>query len=290
MAVSNLAARVLFAVAAIPIVLLAIWLGGDALAVLLAVAAALAAWELCRIAAAAGYTPFAGAGVALAGLLPIAVRGYVSGAFAPPVLALGAVILLAIATGALIRRDPTRHPLGAAAVTLFTVLYTGGTLSFAYGLRYHIYVLDARGGAALLVFPLVIVWLTDTVAFFAGRAFGRHKLMPQVSPGKTVEGAVAGLAAGMLAAWAYAKWALVPLASLGMLPITALLVGAAVSVAGQAGDLTESLFKREAGVKDSSHLIPGHGGVLDRLDSLFFAIPAMFFLLTLPHVLVPVVR
>ena len=290
MALPNLATRVLFAVVAIPVVIALIWLGGGALALLLGVASALAAWELCRLAAACGYTPFTGVATALAGLLPLAVSGYMSGTFAPPVLALGAMILLAILFGALFARGAGRHPIGAASVTLFAVLYTGGTMSFAYGLRYHIYVIDARAGAALALFPLVLTWITDTAAYFVGKAVGKRKLMPAVSPGKTWAGAVGGLVAGMLAAWGYVVWVLVPIASLAMAPLTAFLVGAAISFMAQVGDLVESVFKREAGVKDSSHIIPGHGGVLDRLDSLFFAIPGMFFLLTLPHVLVPVVR
>lgn len=290
MPLSNLATRVLFAVVAIPVTVAAIWLGGNALAVLLGVASALAAWELCRLAVAAGYTPFAGAAAALAGLLPLAVRGYVAGAFAPPVLALGVVILLGILTAALFLRGPTQRPLGAAAVTLFAVLYTGGTLSFAFGLRHHIYVISDAAGTALLLFPLVITWATDTAGYFVGRALGRHKLMPSVSPAKTIEGAVGGLAAAMIVAWAYTQWVLLPYASLTMTLGVTLVVGLALSVVAQVGDLAESLLKREAGVKDSSNLLPGHGGVLDRLDSLFFAIPAMFFVLTLPHVLIPVVR
>ena len=290
MAISNLAARVLFAVVAIPVTIAAVWFGGDALALLLAVASALAAWELTRIARAAGYAPFAGAATLLAGLLPIAVRGYEMGVFAPPVLALGFAIVLALVAAMLFRRGPEGRPLGAAAVTLFAVIYTGGTLSFAYGLRYHMYTIGAAGGTALLVFPLVITWVTDTAAFFTGRAFGRRKLMPAVSPAKTVEGALGGLVAAMLVAWGYVLWVLVPAANLAMRPGVALLVGAVVSIAAQLGDLAESLLKREAGVKDSSQLIPGHGGVLDRLDSLFFAIPATFFIFTLPSVLIPVIR
>ena len=290
MPLPNLAKRVLFAVVAIPVVIAAVWFGGDALALLLAVASALAAWELTRLARAAGYTPFSGAAIAMAGLLPIAVRGYVIGAFAPPLLALGFMVLLALVAAMLFRRAPDQHPLGAAAITFFAVLYTGGTLSFAYGLRYHMYTISAAAGTALLVFPLVITWVTDTAAFFAGRAFGRRKLMPTVSPQKTVEGALGGLIAAMLVAWGYMLWVLVPAASLAMRPVVAVLVGAAISIAAQIGDLAESLLKREAGMKDSSQLIPGHGGVLDRLDSLFFAIPAAFFIFTLPSVLIPVVR
>jgi phosphatidate cytidylyltransferase len=286
----NLAKRVLFAVVAIPVVIAAVWFGGDALALLLAVASALAAWELTRLARAAGYTPFSGAAIAMAGLLPIAVRGYVIGAFAPPLLALGFMVLLALVAAMLFRRAPDQHPLGAAAITFFAVLYTGGTLSFAYGLRYHMYTITAAAGTALLIFPLVITWATDTAAFFAGRAFGRRKLMATVSPAKTFEGAIGGLIVAMLVAWGYMLWVLVPAASLAMRPVVAVLVGAAISIAAQIGDLAESLLKREAGMKDSSQLIPGHGGVLDRLDSLFFAIPAAFFIFTLPSVLIPVVR
>jgi phosphatidate cytidylyltransferase len=287
---SNLTARVMFAVVAIPVVVAAIWVGTDALALLLAVASALAAWECCRLATAAGYTPFTGVATALAALLPLAVRGYQAGRFVPPVIALGAMMLLALLTAALFARGPERRPLGAAAVSLFVVLYTGGMLSFAYALRYHNYVIGAWAGTVLLLFPLVIAWATDTAAFFAGRAFGQRKLMAQVSPGKTVAGAVGGLAVAMLVSAGYARWVLAPVADLGMRPLAAIAVGAAISAAAQVGDLAESLLKREAGVKDSSNIIPGHGGVLDRLDSLLFAIPAAYFLFTFPHVLIPVVR
>jgi phosphatidate cytidylyltransferase len=193
----------------------------------------------------------------------------------PPVLALGAMALLATLLAALFLRGPERRPLSAVAITVLAVLYTGGLLSFAYGLRTHDYIIDARAGTALVMYPLVITWTTDIAAYFVGRAFGRRKLMPSVSPAKTVAGAVGGLAAAIIMSWAYVKWVLVAQASLGMAPWIALSVGAAISLAG---------------VKDSSKIIPGHGGVLDRLDSLFFAIPVTYFLFTFPHVLIPVVR
>lgn len=290
MALSNLAARVVVAVIAIPVVAGAVYAGGVVLALLLAIVSALAARELYGIAEHGGYTPLARTGVVLAFLLPLGVHFFRVGRFVPPEIALGAMVILAIFALALWRRSPEQHPLGAAATTLLGVFYTGALLSFAYALRYHNYVVTARAGTALVFYPLILTWVSDTAGFFVGRAIGKRKLMPSVSPGKTVAGAVGALAFCMLASWTYARWVLVPFASLGLRPATALVLGAAIGVAVQVGDLVESLLKREGGVKDSSHLVPGHGGVLDRIDSLLFALPVTYFLFTIPHVLLFVIR
>jgi phosphatidate cytidylyltransferase len=290
MALSNLAARVLVAVVAIPLVIGAVYVGGVAFAATLGVVAALAARELYGIAKAGGYTPLARTGTALALLLPIGVHYFHVGRFVPPEIALGAIVTVALFTIALFRRSAEEHPLGAAAVTLLGVLYTAGFLSFAYALRYHNYVVTARAGTVLVFYPFVLTWISDTAGFFVGRAFGRAKLMPSVSPGKTREGAVGALAFCMLASWAYAHWVLVPFASLGIRTGVALALGAAIGASVQIGDLVESLLKREGGVKDSSHLLPGHGGVLDRIDGMLFALPVAYFLFTFPHVLLFVNR
>jgi phosphatidate cytidylyltransferase len=284
-ALSNLAARVLVAVVAIPLVAGAVFVGGLLLAVLLGVVSALAARELYGIAEHGGYTPLAHAGTVLAFLLPIAVHFFHEGRFVPPEIALGAIVIIALFTLALFRRTPEQHPLGAVAVTLLGVFYTAGFLTFAYALRYHNYVVTARAGSALVFYPFVLTWISDTAGFFVGRAFGRAKLMPSVSPGKTRAGAIGALLFCMLASWAYAQWVLVPYASLGMRAGIALALGAAIGASVQIGDLVESLLKREGGVKDSSHLIPGHGGVLDRIDGMLFALPVAYFLFTFPHVL-----
>ena len=131
----------------------------------------------------------------------------------------------------------------------------------------------------VVALPLALTWGTDIAAYFVGRAFGKRKLMPSVSPGKTVAGAIGGLVAAVLIALAWERLVLRPVAQLGMRPWNTILFGAVVSVAAQVGDLAESLLKREAGVKDSSHLIPGHGGVLDRFDSLLFVLPVAYLLL-----------
>jgi phosphatidate cytidylyltransferase len=185
-------------------------------------------------------------------------------------------------------RGVAGKPLTAVAVTIIGALYTGGMLSFAYAIRYHPYasaptsgsLFNLPSGGLLLLLPVFVTWASDIGAYAVGRTMGKHKLIPSVSPGKTVEGSIGGLAASMLVAWAYTQFALHP-SHLGFRsqPLGALAFGAVLSVAAQIGDLAESLFKREAGVKDSSHLIPGHGGVLDRFDSLLFVMPVAFVLL-----------
>ncbi|NUO64108.1 MAG: phosphatidate cytidylyltransferase [Gemmatimonadaceae bacterium] len=280
---SELTRRVLFSVVAIPIALAAIWFGDWALAALLAIAAALAAAEYFRIAREAGHQPFVMAGAALAGLVPIVMHGRRLG------------VSLAIFAAAIWKRWPDGRPIGAAATTVFGIVYTGGTLAYGYSLRYHPYAVGAVAGSAMVALPLILTWTSDIGAYFVGRALGRRKLIPAVSPGKTVAGAVGALVLCMLVAWAYQRWVLVPRATLALRPLVpalgasgALLFGALISVVAQVGDLAESLIKRESGVKDSSHLIPGHGGVLDRLDSLFFVLPTAYLLFD--WLLIPALR
>lgn len=292
MALSNLAARVLFAIVAIPIVLGIALVGGLPLSLLLAVAAGFAAWEFYAIAASAGNEPLAFVGTAIAAAIPLAVYAYHAGRFNPPVLTLGAAMALIIFALTIWWRGVDGHPIGATATTIFGALYTGGMLSFAYGLRYHNYAVGDSAGAALLLYPVILTWTSDTAAYFVGRSVGggRHKLIPSVSPGKTVEGAVGAVVVSVIVSWIYARYLLPPVAKLGLFPWSAVWFGVILSVAVQLGDLAESLIKREAGVKDSSRIIPGHGGVLDRLDGLLFALPVAYLVFTLPRVLVPALR
>jgi phosphatidate cytidylyltransferase len=126
-------------------------------------------------------------------------------------------------------------------------------------------------GAALVMCVFAGIWLCDSAAFFAGKAFGKHKLFPRVSPNKSWEGAVVGFLASALG------FAVLAYFVLPFLPIVhAIILGALIGIVGQLGDLVESLLKRDAGIKDSSHLIPGHGGVYDRFDSVLFAAPLTY--------------
>jgi phosphatidate cytidylyltransferase len=199
------------------------------------------------------------------------------------------VVFVAILGLTIWRRGVGGRPLTTAAVTIFGALYTGGMLSFGYALRYHPYAFAeatlwgfaVSSGALLVMLPLLVTWASDIGAYAVGRMIGKHKLIPSVSPGKTVEGAIGGLVASVIVAWAFGNSVLRPAAQLGFkwYPWGLIAFGAIVSVAAQIGDLAESLLKREAGVKDSSRILPGHGGILDRLDSLFFVLPVSYLLI-----------
>ena len=275
---SNLARRVGFAIAAIPIALFLVWYGGIPLALFLAVAAALGTRELFGLAERRAVRPAYAIGLAsAAAIAPITYATIAANEVRNAVLAswpyAAAVWLMLLLTWALAARSPTAHPLSAVAVTVFAVAYTGGLPAFLLAIRHGGYPERSWAGAWLVFFPLVVTWVGDTAAMFGGRAFGGPKLAPNVSPGKTRSGGVFGIL-GALAVAPLFGGVIFPRVGV-VIPLWHLIVIAAVlGVVGQVGDLVESLFKREAGVKDSSNLIPGHGGVLDRLDSLYFVVPS----------------
>lgn len=145
---------------------------------------------------------------------------------------------------------------------------------FALSLLYILLPLGilAKWNETLILYVFILTWSSDTFAYLGGKAFGKHKLFERVSPGKTWEGFFSGLAGTVLIAWVYSHFR-------GLDMRFAYLVAPAVHVAGTLGDLTESLMKRNLGVKDSGNVIPGHGGILDRLDAMLFIIPVVAFLL-----------
>jgi phosphatidate cytidylyltransferase len=275
--VSELTRRIIFAVIAAPVSIAVIYFGDWALASVLSVLSALAAWELFRIARETGSLPLAPGGIALAALLPVAVHGQRLGVYTLSLTAMVAMVLVLFASTIWLR-GPSGKPLSSAAITAFGVMYAG-LFSYIYAVRYHDYAVGAAAGTVLVMLPVFLTWATDIGAYVFGRTFGRKKLIPSVSPGKTVEGAVGGLGLTIVMCLLYVRFILMPYAQLGLTFQGAVLFAIIVSVAAQTGDLAESLLKREAGIKDSSRIIPGHGGILDRFDSLLFVMPVAFLLL-----------
>lgn len=176
---------------------------------------------------------------------------------------------LLVLTVALFSRLDPQAGFAASAFTLLGCWYNGGLIGYLVGVR----MADSGGetGADLLMLLFVIIWTGDTFAFLVGKSMGRHKLAA-VSPKKTVEGAIGGLVAGIVAA-VVCHYSFVP-----QVPVVhAAVLGALVGILGQIGDLCESILKRAAKLKDSGNIIPGHGGILDRIDSLLFGAPAMYY-------------
>jgi phosphatidate cytidylyltransferase len=177
--------------------------------------------------------------------------------------------------------------LPAAAASAFAFGYIALPLGFLVQIR------QQWAGAILLVYVLLVVWAGDTTAYFVGRAFGRHLMTPRVSPKKTWEGAAGSMLGSLVVGWAFLSNAQ-PISSallqahlierrdgyFALQPwplLTILVLSAVINVAAQLGDLVESLIKRGAGVKDSGALLPGHGGMLDRIDALLLAAPVIWF-------------
>ena len=268
----NLLLRIAVAIPAIAAALVALWLGGWVLAALLAVLGVLGVREIYAFARMQGIEPLEWVGFVGAAAFPLATYWAKDYADWEPVVYGGAAWLL-VALVVAAARGPERHPLTALAVTTLGPLYASALLAFIVAIRHGPHA-DAhpRGSVALVVMPLVITWVCDTCAMAAGTLVGGRQLAPVLSPRKTWAGAVGGVAGGLVAALVYGRFVLDRVAlHLGLGQLATL--GIVVVLAAQVGDVAESLFKREVGVKDSSSLIPGHGGVLDRLDSLYFVAP-----------------
>jgi len=282
--VSELARRVIVALVAAPLAVAMVYLGDLPFALFLGVVGGAGAWELYRMARHDGVEALEPMGIALAVALPLVAHADRLQLLRSPA-AVGGVVFVALLGLSIWARGVGGKALQSVAVTTFGALYTGGMLAFAYALRHHRFVVEAAAGSVLLMFPVILTWASDIGAYFVGRALGKAKLYPAVSPGKTRAGAWGALVFTMIVAYLYNRYALRPVAQLALAPWTAVLFGLATSIAAQVGDLAESLLKREAGVKDSSRLLPGHGGVLDRVDSLLFVLPLAY--LVLGRLLIP---
>ena len=270
--------RILTAIVLIPVVIALVFLGPDWLVTAATCAVALlAAWEYLGIAEATGAkTPRIPVLVAIAILFAVWLRW-------PDKLpvALGALSLALFVYCAF--SGPVQRVLMDAATAVFCLIYTGFTLLAVPALR------SSEDGKSLLAFLLCAVWAGDIVALYAGRTLGKHKLAPQLSPGKTWEGAAGSLAGSLLVTFGLIELA-IQLAKRDILTLSFpgpiwywLVLAVVVNVTAQVGDLAESALKRSAGVKDSGTLLPGHGGILDRIDALLLAAPALWYAQVIQH-------
>ena len=181
--------------------------------------------------------------------------------------------LLAIPASYVFTRKSLDEALPASAIAVFATMYVGMLAGSLVRLRG-----DFAEGPRLVFFLLLVVWLGDAGAYYVGRSFGKHKLSPRISPKKTVEGLAGGIATSVIAAIVihFAFFREFPL-------LHAIVVGMVLSFAGVVGDLAESMWKRSAAVKDSGTLIPGHGGFLDRFDSILFTAPLLYVYWAFAH-------
>lgn len=201
-------------------------------------------------------------GIGLAAFMLVVARDHWSLALAYLLAASALVVSIAVS----ISSDEADRRWKAMLITLFGVLYVGLPLSTVVSTR------SLPAGEFLVLFLAVVTWASDTGAYYAGVLWGKHPLLPSVSPKKTVEGALGGLALAIVAAFLAQRWFASQLSS-----SDALILGVLLTGAGLFGDLFESIIKRRTGVKDSGGILPGHGGMLDRLDSLLFTAPTFYY-------------
>jgi phosphatidate cytidylyltransferase len=257
----------------VPPLLVAMWLGGPWILLVVGLAVVFAGVEAFRLLTSAGHSSMPSLGVVLA--VVVALGDSVKQLPGGSGLLLAALGFVLVGAGSLTRQDP-REGLAVFATTTFGALYVG-MLGFVARLSATESLVDPRAPLGFLgperawiLVLVLLVWSFDTAAYFTGRRFGRHSFMPHISPAKTVEGVVGGVVAA-------AAIGAILVALLGRPWLAGLGLGVAVAAAAQAGDLAESMLKRAAGAKESGTLIPGHGGMLDRVDSFLFAAPVAFF-------------
>jgi phosphatidate cytidylyltransferase len=261
--------RVLSAIVFLPI----FWVivkkfGHTPYALLMGTAATVALFELYRLAAARGHRCHRAIGAPVMWLF--------LAAFLSPVIALEYALLAGlfiIPLATLRRGGDWGTALGDIAATLFAVTFIGVLFGYLIGLR----LLDdlpkgEETGSDLVFLLFFVVWASDTAAYYTGSAVGRTPLAPQVSPRKTVEGALGGVAGALAATFVARAWFMHWLS-----PLDCVILAPLLGVIGILGDLVESMLKRGAGVKDSASVVPGHGGILDRVDSVLYAAPVLYY-------------
>ncbi len=173
---------------------------------------------------------------------------------------LGIVLILLLLTYTVITKN--RFTFEAAGFTILSVLYVG--------IGFYFFIETREAGIVYIFYSLFMIWATDSGAYFIGKATGKRKLWPEISPNKTVEGSLGGVVCALIVAILFALFTDMNATALTLMAITVIL-----SIFGQLGDLVQSAFKRHFNVKDSGNILPGHGGILDRFDSLLFVLPLL---------------
>lgn len=263
----NLLERVGTAIVLLPLVLWLIWLGGLPLAAMLGVASALNAVEVCAMGIKEDPLRVVAALAALA--MPFFFIHPDLGEAALHWLYAGAVIVTL--AWRMLRNAPVESAGRDVAVTVFALVY-GSLMGYLMPLRMLGGTEQSWTAAGWVILAAALTWVCDTAAYFAGRAFGKHKLYPRISPAKTWEGFAGGMV-GTLASAFVVRATILPVLSVG----DCIALGLIAGVTGPVGDLVESMLKRSFGVKDSGHILPGHGGMLDRVDALMVNAPVVYF-------------
>lgn len=264
--------RILSAVVGVPALLLIAIAGGCWYVAAVTAGAMVATYEIFTMLRGAGYRPLLIVGIGLTVAL-------VLDALITDAAMLPAILVVAVLIGLyqMMARTDSGGALVDWALTLAPALYVGGTMHYFIRLR------SLPEGLFWILTALICTWICDIAAFFVGRRWGKHKLAPRISPAKSVEGAIGGLVGAVLAAmalgptlgWVLGATGFGPAASIGLVRLAGL--GLVIGICAIVGDLMESFIKRQCGAKDSSGLIPGHGGVLDRIDSVLLAVVGAYF-------------
>lgn len=255
-----------------PCFLVIAWRGAPYFVVLVNLLLVLGMQELLRLQRAKQLEPDAWVAHAAALLLPWSMRVQ-HGAFVDAALA----ALLVAAVLRALRRPRVDHTMANLGATVFAVLYVGWLGAHLVGLRQlpTLFARDPAEGFRFVLLAFLFTWVSDTAAYFFGTLFGRHRMAPRISPGKSLEGGIAALWCTGLAGGVAALTFMRPFFA----PFVGIWLGVLASACGQVGDLLASLLKRDAAVKDASRLIPGHGGVLDRFDSVLLVAPLLYYAL-----------
>ena len=274
MILTNMWIRIIVGILFIPTIILLAWLGNVSLFFFVSLLVLTGLWEYYRISSTKDISPNMIIGM-VAGVVLCLDAWLGMGSRAMLIL----TILILLTTSVEIFRNRAHSAILNTATTVFGVIYVGWLSCHLISIRSipsSFENLTDMDGVYMLLLAFIIPWFCDTAAYFSGKVLGRHKLIPKISAGKTFEGAIGGIIGTVIGLLALRSSFFSFLS-----PLHCIIMGVIGSIIAQIGDIAESLLKRDADVKDSSQLIPGHGGVLDRFDSVLFAAPFVYYYLTI---------